>query len=145
MKGTCPSGVPEGTGNGADNIAQFAKYKELLKAEEAANPIVDSLRQTGQLPSNYITKTVAEQNGWRPGKALNNSVQGGQVGGDVFQNTTKVLPEAPGRVWYEADIGLSNTMSRSKQPGTRLLYSNDGQMYITNDHYETVNLIGTYK
>jgi len=63
----------------------------------------------------------------------------------LFQNTTKVLPEAPGRVWSEADIGLSNTMSRSKQPGTRLLYSNDGQMYITTDHYETVNFIGTYK
>ncbi|OMD81088.1 MULTISPECIES: hypothetical protein [Paenibacillus] len=76
----------EGTGNGADNIAQYAKYKELLKTEEAANPVVDSLRQTGQLPSNYITKSVAEQSGYRQGKALNNYVQGGQIGGDVFES-----------------------------------------------------------
>jgi len=140
-----PKGPRDPGKSGADNIAQYAKYQELLKAEEAANPLVDSLRQTGQLPSNYVTKTIAEQNGWKPGKALNNYVSGGQLGGDVFQNTTKILPDAPGRIWYEADIGLSNTMSRSKQPGTRLLYSNDGKMYITVDHYETVNFIGTYK
>jgi RHS repeat-associated protein len=131
--------------SGADNIAQFAKYKELLRVEEVANPVVDSLKLTGQLPSNYVTKAVAEQNGYRPGRALNNYVPGGQLGGDVFQNTTKILPDAPDRIWYEADVGLINTKSRSKQPGTRLLYSNDGQMYISTDHYETVNFIGTYK
>ncbi|MFP9131293.1 MULTISPECIES: hypothetical protein [Bacillaceae] len=56
-----------------------------------------------------------------------------------------MLPNAPGRVWYEADVGLNNTMAKSKQPGSRLLYSNDGQMYITTNHYKTVHLIGTYK
>jgi Pre-toxin TG/ribonuclease len=136
----------KGTGKtGADNIALYAKYKEVLKATELANPLVDSLRQTGRLPSNYVSKTVAMQKGWAPGKALNNYVPGGQIGGDVFKNTSNVLPNAPGRVWYEADVGLSNTMSRSKQPGTRLLYSNDGLMYITTDHYKTVHFIGTYK
>jgi Pre-toxin TG/ribonuclease len=143
-KGT--GGVAKGTGKtGADNIALYAKYKEVLKATELANPLVDSLRQTGRLPSNYVSKTVAMQKGWAPGKALNNYVPGGQIGGDVFKNTSNVLPNAPGRVWYEADVGLSNTMSRSKQPGTRLLYSNDGLMYITTDHYKTVHFIGTYK
>jgi hypothetical protein len=130
---------------GADNIALYAKYKEILKVTELANPLVDSLMQTGKLPSNYVSKTVAMQRGWAPGKALNNYVSGGQIGGDIFRNTTNVLPNAPGRVWYEADVGLSNTMSRSKQPGTRLLYSNDGLMYITTDHYKTVHFIGTYK
>ncbi|WP_255473057.1 ribonuclease domain-containing protein [Rummeliibacillus sp. SL167] len=131
--------------SGADNIALHAKYKEGLKVTESANPIVDSLRQTGKLPSNYVNKDVAVLNGWKPGKALNNYVSGGQLGGDVFKNTTNVLPNAPGRVWYEADVGLNNTMARSKQPGSRLLYSNDGQMYITTDHYKTVHFIGTYK
>ncbi|MED7666586.1 guanine-specific ribonuclease N1 and T1 [Pseudomonas moraviensis subsp. stanleyae] len=36
-------------------------------------------------------------------------------------------------------------MSRSNQPGTRLLYSNDGLLYITSDHYETVSPIGKWK
>jgi len=138
--------MSKGTGkSGADNIAFYAKYKEVLKVTESANPIVDSLRQTGKLPSYYVNKDVAVLNGWKPGKALNNYVSGGQLGGDVFKNTTNVLPNAPGRVWYEADVGLKNTMARSKQPGSRLLYSNDGQMYITNDHYKTVHFIGTYK
>jgi ribonuclease len=80
--------------------------------------------------------------GWRPGKALDNYVPGGQLGGDVFQNSTGILPSAPGRIWYEADVGLTGAMSRANQPGTRLLYSNDGKMYITTDHYNTVHPFG---
>ena len=44
-----------------------------------------------------------------------------------------------------ADVGLKNTISRSKQPGTRLLYSNDGLLYITTDHYQSVTFIGRWK
>lgn len=50
-----------------------------------------------------------------------------------------------GRTWYEADIGINNVMSRAKQGGTRLLYSDDGLLYITTDHYETVTSIGKGK
>lgn len=85
------------------------------------------------------------QNGWQPGKALNNTNPGGQLGGDVFANSTNVLPSASGRIWYEADVGLANTMSRSNQAGTRLLYSNDGLLYITTDHYQTAVSIGRWK
>ncbi|MFO6497606.1 T7SS effector LXG polymorphic toxin [Bacillus sp. z60-11] len=131
--------------SGATNIALHSKFLEVLKATELANPLVDSLKKTGKLPPNYVGKNIAAKNGWRPGKALNNYVSGGQIGGDIFKNTANVLPKAPGRVWYEADVGLSNTMSRSKQAGTRLLYSNDGKMYITTDHYKTVHYIGTFK
>lgn len=69
------------------------------------------------------------------------------MGGDVFNNVPPVngLPQTATRTWQEVDIGLSNTMSRSNQPGTRLLYSNDGLLYITTDHYKTVTPIGTWK
>ena len=67
------------------------------------------------------------------------------MGGDIYINKEGVVPSAPGRVWYEADIGLSNTMARSNQPGTRLLYSNDGLLYITTDHYKTVTSIGAWR
>ncbi|MCE0490013.1 VENN motif pre-toxin domain-containing protein [Pantoea sp. Mb-10] len=132
-------------GNEAHNAASYAGLKLDLQTTQAANDVVDSLRTTGKLPSNYVTKQVAEDNGWAGGKALNNYVSGGQIGGDVFHNTTNLLPSAPGRSWYEADIGLNNTMSRAKQEGTRLLYSSDGLLYITTDHYETATSIGKWK
>ena len=102
------------------------------------------------LPANCITKAEAEALGWKPGKALNNYAPGKQLGGDIYQNTNNLLPNASGRTWYEADIGVDNSMSRSnpKNPGTRLLYSNDGLLYVSTDHYltsEGMNFIGKWK
>ena len=135
----------KGSKGAGENSVSHEKYKKILKTTEAANPLVDSLKQTGKLPLNYITKAQAESFGWKPGKALNHYAPGKQIGGDIFENTTGILPSAPNRVWYEADVGLTNKMTRTKQPGTRLLYSNDGQLYITYDHYLTVYNIGTWK
>ncbi|EAC3173225.1 ribonuclease [Listeria monocytogenes] len=135
------------TGNGANsskNVALYEKYKDVLGTTEKANPLVDSLRETGKLPDNFISKDLAIEKGWRPGKALENYVPGGQIGGDIYQNSTKLLPEVSGRVWREADVGLIGDMSRAKQAGTRLLYSNDGLLYITTDHYKTMHFIGNY-
>ncbi|MGW2857184.1 polymorphic toxin-type HINT domain-containing protein [Streptomyces sp. NPDC001215] len=116
-----------------------------LATAEAANPLIDSLRKTGKLPSNYVTKTQAEAAGWEPGKALGNKIPGAQMGGDVFENLDGLLPPAPGRTWYEADVGIDNMMKRSKQPGTRLVYSNDGLAYVTNDHYKSFYQLPNWK
>jgi filamentous hemagglutinin len=97
------------------------------------------------LPEEYVTQDIAYEYGWSKGKALGNYVPGGQLGGDIYKNTTNVFPSAPGRIWYEADIGLVNTVSRAKQAGTRLVYSNDGLLYITTDHYKTAMPIGHWK
>ncbi len=134
----------ENSAQGPKNIFLFEKYKDVLRVTESANPIVDSLRTTGKLPDNFVRKDMAIKEGWRPGKALDNYVSGGQLGGDIYKNTTKILPEATGRTWREADIGMQGNVSRAKQPGTRLLYSNDGLLYITTDHYKTVHFIGKY-
>ena len=121
------------------NSANAAKLTANLRTAELANPVVHSLRQTGQLPSNYVNKSQASAAGWQPGKAIQNSVPGGQIGGDIFRDPTSIgLPMKSGRMWREADIGLQSGMKRSKQPGTRLLYSDDGLAFITADHYETV-------
>lgn len=71
---------------------------------------------------------------------------GGQIGGDVFRNADGLLPSVPGRVWYEADIGLSNNMTRENlaQPSSRMLYSSDGLLYVTPDHYQTVVPVGRW-
>ena len=124
----------------AHNVVNYAKLKEQYRVSELANDAVDSITQTGALPNNYITKSQARAMGWSEGKALNNYAPGKAIGGDVFANTNDVVPSANGRVWYEADVGIDYTMSRSnpKNPTYRILYSNDGLIYGTYDHYDTV-------
>jgi RHS repeat-associated protein len=129
----------------AHSAAQFAKLVAALRTADAANALIESLRTTGGLPANFLTKDQAHAAGWLAGKPVGTTTPGGQIGGDEFQNTTNVVPAAPGRTWSEADVGLSSGTSRSKQPGTRLLYSNDGLLYVTADHYETAHPIGTWK
>jgi len=63
----------------------------------------------------------------------------------VYRNDNHVLPDAPGRSWYEADVGINPAMTRKKQPGWRLLYSDDGLAYVTSDHYDTVYQLPNWK
>ena len=136
----------KGVGNPeAHNVVNYMKLKEQYKVTELGNDVVESLRTTGKLPSEYITEQEALNAGWKRGKALNNYAPGKKYGGDIFKNDTKVLPDAQGRVWYEADVGLDYTRGRNNNPGYRILYSNDGLIYGTYYHYESVFKIGTYK
>ncbi|SQC97386.1 Ribonuclease precursor [Fusobacterium necrophorum subsp. necrophorum] len=124
----------------AHNAANYVKLKEQYRVSELANDVVDSIAKTGRLPNNYMTKDQAKVLGWSEGKALNNYAPGKAIGGDVFNNSTRILPIKNGRIWYEADVGIDYKMSRSnfKNPGYRILYSSDGLIYGTYDHYETV-------
>lgn len=130
--------------NEAHNVVSYMKLKEQYHVTELSNDVVDSLTQTGNLPSNYITKDVARSMGWQDGKALANYAPGKAIGGDVFANTTNVVPSSSGRVWYEADVGLNYAMGRNKNPGYRILYSNDGLIYGTFDHYDSAFPIYPY-
>ena len=124
----------------AHNAANYARLKEQYRVSELANDVVDSITKTGRLPNNYITKAQAKVLGWSEGKALNNYAPGKAIGGDIFNNSTGILPMKNGRIWYEADVGINYIMSRSnfKNPGYRILYSSDGLIYGTYDHYKTV-------
>ena len=99
--------------------------------------MVDSITQTGALPSNYITKSQARAMGWSEGKTLNNCVPG-KVLVEMFLQILMGFYLV--QIWYEADVGVDYTMSRSnsKNPAYRILYSNDGLIYGTYDHYDTV-------
>ena len=55
------------------------------------------------------------------------------IGGDIFHNKAKKLPEAAGRIWYEADINYTSGYRRTE----RILFSNDGLIFVTYDHYMT--------
>lgn len=61
------------------------------------------------------------------------------IGGDIFENRKHKLPEAPERVWYEADFDYAGGYRNS----FRLLYSNDGLIFVTYDHYVTFYEIDT--
>ncbi|WP_365895437.1 ribonuclease domain-containing protein [uncultured Haemophilus sp.] len=67
------------------------------------------------------------------------------MGGDIYRNEQQLLPTSDGRVWFEADVEINNQISRNKQLGTRLLYSNDGLLFITTDHYKSFKEIGKWK
>ena len=88
----------------------------------------------GQLPDFYIGKRAARREGWlRIDNRLSEVIPGRMIGGDVYQNRNGKLPSVPGRIWYEADINYVSGY-RNRQ---RILYSNDGLMFATYDHYHT--------
>ena len=91
----------------------------------------------GHLPSNYITKAEAEKLGWTGG-ALERCAPGKCIGGSRFGNYEGLLPDAPGRRWTECDI---DTLGASSRGAKRLVYSNDGLIYYTGDHYESFELL----
>ncbi len=94
---------------------------------------IETVRQTGRLPDHYVTKGEAEALGWRPGSDLCAVAEGRVIGGDRFFNREGRLPDAPGRRWFEADLDFACGRRGAK----RLVFSNDGLIYLTLDHYES--------
>ncbi|MBQ7246921.1 MAG: ribonuclease [Lachnospiraceae bacterium] len=89
----------------------------------------------GHLPHNYITKSEARKLGWSGG-SVERYVEDGVIGGDRFGNYEKKLPE--GRSYRECDI---DTLGSSSRGAKRIIYSDDGYIYYTGDHYETFELL----
>jgi len=95
------------------------------------------LHEYGHLPDNYITKKEARRLGWEGG-SLESFAPGKCIGGDVYSNYEKTVPEADGRVYHECDIG---TLGKKSRGAKRIIYSNDGLIYYTKDHYESFTLL----
>ncbi len=91
----------------------------------------------GKLPSNFITKDEAEALGWEGG-SVERYLEGAAIGGDKFGNREGLLPKASGRVYYECDIDTNGKDSRGAK---RIVFSNDGLIYYTPDHYESFELL----
>ena len=91
----------------------------------------------GCLPPNFITKDEARDLGWEGG-GLDDYAYGKCIGGDRFGNYEGLLPEAPGRKWTECDIDTLHADSRGAK---RIVFSNDGLIYYTDDHYESFTLL----
>lgn len=109
---------------GSSSKAPLTSFKE----------VSDYLRKHGKLPDNFITKKEAEKLGWVASKGnLHQVAPGKSIGGDRFGNREKLLPEAKNRLWYEADANYKG----GTRGADRIVYSNDGLIYMTTDHYKT--------
>ena len=86
------------------------------------------------LPDNFITKREAQALGWdsRYNK-LSDVAPGKSIGGDRFGNYDRKLPTAKGRQYYECDCWYT----KGSRNAYRIVYSNDGLVFYTEDHYNT--------
>lgn len=92
----------------------------------------------GHLPDNFITKKEAKALGWVSSEGnLAQAAPGKSIGGDYFGNFEGILPEKEGREYHECDIDSDGGYRGAK----RIVYSNDGLVYYTEDHYETFELL----
>ena len=100
---------------------------------DSAQDVALYLSLYGHLPDNYITKDEAEELGWNGG-SVEDYAPGKAIGGDRFGNREGLLPKANGRTWTECDI---DTLGEDSRGAKRIVYSNDGLIYYTDDHYES--------
>ncbi len=126
----------------ASEIASEAADVEAAEAEQAAPEIAEDGSYTskddvalyihtyGKLPSNFITKAEAKELGWTGG-GLDEFAEGKCIGGDKFGNNEGKLPD--GKKYKECDI---DTLGADSRGAKRIVYSDDGSVYYTDDHYE---------
>ena len=114
-------------------VAAIAEDGSYTTAEDVSLYLVTY----GTLPGNFMTKDEARARGWEGG-GLEDIAPGMCIGGDYFGNYEGLLPEEDDRDYYECDI---NTLGQDSRGAERLVYSNDGLIYYTKDHYDSFTLI----
>lgn len=111
---------------------------QVVSEDMGFNEVANYISEHNELPPNYITKKEARELGWEPSEGnLHEVAPGKSIGGDVFRNREGLLPNKKGRIWYEADIHYSG----GRRGSDRILYSNDGLIYQTTDHYKSFEQI----
>lgn len=92
------------------------------------------LKHYGFLPEYYISKSDAEKIGYKSYLGnLSKIAPGKMIFKGLYHNLNEHLPSAPNRIWHEADINYSNGYRGTE----RILFSNDGLIFVTYNHYET--------
>ena len=133
--------IPSGPTPMADEPAEPAEPDSVQIHEDGAYTTKEDvalyIHTYGCLPSNFVTKDEAKQAGWEGG-SLEKYLPGKCIGGDRFGNREGLLPDAPGRTWTECDI---NTLGASSRGAERIVFSNDGLIYYTGDHYDSFELL----
>lgn len=124
-------------------LNEYAFEQEILPADDGTTLREDGqysskaevglyLYLYGHLPSNFITKKEAQNLGWVSKEGnLWEVAPGMSIGGDKFGNYEGILPES--KKYYECDIDYQGGFRGEK----RIVYSTDGYVYYTEDHYES--------
>ena len=126
--GGAVSALPDGSG--AEAIDEDGSY---TSKEDVALYI----HTYGRLPGNFISKKEAQALGWNGG-SLEPYAPGKCIGGSRFGNYEGLLPEKEGRTYTECDI---DTLGAESRGAKRIVFSNDGLIYYTGDHYESFELL----
>ena len=121
--------APSDSGVAGEAQTQIAEDGTYTSKEEVALYI----HTYDKLPSNYITKDEAYDLGWKSEGTLDEVAPGKSIGGDYYGNYEGVLPDEPGREYHECDIDYES----GNRNGKRIVYSNDGNIYYTEDHYNS--------
>lgn len=125
-----------------ENILEDELEEDVLEDEAYYDPDKLSIyiNKYDKLPKNYITKNKAKELGWISKKGnLWEVAPGMAIGGDKFSNREGKLPKKNGRQYYECDVNYNG----GHRGPERLVFSNDGLIYYTDDHYNTfINLFG---
>ena len=123
-----------------DGLNPAAVTVQETAEEQQAGPIIepqaiaDYLFEHGELPDNFITKKEAQALGWDSKQNYVSDVAPGKsIGGDYFGNYEGALPTVKGRKYYEADCYYTGGKRRAE----RIVYSSDGHVWYTEDHYTT--------
>ena len=109
--------------------ASVTEDGEYTSKEEVA----EYIHLFGHLHSNFITKKEAKALGWEGGDSLGKLAPGKSIGGDRFGNYEGQLPDEKGRKYTECDIDYKGKKRNAK----RIVFSNDGLIFYTDDHYKT--------
>ena len=120
----------------ADKTEQKAPVDE-NGTYDSAKDVALYIHTYNKLPSNYITKKEARSLGWNGG-SLEEYAPGKCIGGERYGNYEGLLPEKKGRSYTECDI---DTLGKSSRGAKRIVFSNDGLIYYTKDHYKTFTLM----
>jgi len=118
-------------GRDSFSLVEVEEDGEYTTKEEVASYIY----YYSSLPSNYITKSEASKLGWVANEGNLWEVSDHKsIGGDSFGNREGYLPSGK---YYECDIDYEGGYRNAY----RIIYSNNGWIFYTNDHYETFELL----
>jgi len=126
--------------SGAEKNVAAAPTADVVKdgVYTSKDEVAAYIYRFGGLPQNFITKKEALALGWDAKSGnLWQVTDKKSIGGDRFSNREKKLPSADGRKWFECDIGYRG----GRRGAERIVFSSDGLIYYTPDHYENFYLL----
>ncbi len=130
-----PSAAPEPEPEPAGSAAEPRPFLPMEGSYTTKEDVALYLFLYDRLPSNFITKREASDLGWTGG-SLEPYAPGKCIGGDYFSNYEGLLPE--GKRYTECDI---DTLGAKKRGAKRIVFSDDGYIYYTDNHYESYTLL----